>query len=144
MRTDPGSRARARAGDAVARLSCCSLLVAALMTLKLAHGTARAAEEEAATATEAARFGADWRSWHANTEVTDLPSVQRGARNFTSYCLGCHGLKYERWSRLGDDLSIPPELLQQDRATSPRTTSSRPCRRRMPRAGSARLRPTSR
>jgi ubiquinol-cytochrome c reductase cytochrome c1 subunit len=113
MRTDPGRSARARAGDAAARRSC-SLLVAALMTLTLAHGTARGAEEEAATANEAARFGADWRSWHANTDVTDLPSVQRGARNFVGYCLGCHGLKYERWSRLGDDLSIPPELLQQD------------------------------
>ena len=37
-------------------------------------------------------------------------SVQRGARNFVSYCLGCHSLKYERWSRLATDLSIPTEL----------------------------------
>jgi ubiquinol-cytochrome c reductase cytochrome c1 subunit len=43
-----------------------------------------------------------------------MPSVQRGARNFASYCLGCHALKYQRWSRLGTDLSIPTELLQKD------------------------------
>ena len=43
-----------------------------------------------------------------------MPSVQRGARNFTSYCLGCHSLKYERWSRLGTDLAIPPAVLQKD------------------------------
>ncbi|HUL45841.1 MAG TPA: cytochrome c1 [Steroidobacteraceae bacterium] len=62
----------------------------------------------------AARFGADWESWRAGTNVADLASVQRGARNFTSYCLGCHSLKYERWSRLGADLRIPGPLLEQD------------------------------
>jgi ubiquinol-cytochrome c reductase cytochrome c1 subunit len=68
-----------------------------------------AAEEEGA-----AKFGADWESWRADTNVADLASVQRGARNFVSYCLGCHSLKYERWSRLGADLKIPGQLLEQD------------------------------
>ncbi len=40
--------------------------------------------------------------------------MQRGARNFVSYCLGCHSLKYERWSRLAQDLGVPPRLLEQD------------------------------
>jgi ubiquinol-cytochrome c reductase cytochrome c1 subunit len=62
----------------------------------------------------AAKFGADWESWRADTNVSDLASVQRGARNFTSYCLGCHSLKYERWSRLGADLRIPAQLLEQN------------------------------
>ena len=43
-----------------------------------------------------------------------MPSVQRGARNFASYCLGCHSLKYEHWSRLGQDLGIPNALLTRD------------------------------
>src|SRR5256885_14280329 len=43
-----------------------------------------------------------------------MASVQRGARNFVSYCLGCHSLKYERWSRLAQDLGVPPRLLEQD------------------------------
>jgi ubiquinol-cytochrome c reductase cytochrome c1 subunit len=68
-----------------------------------------AAEQEGA-----AKFGADWESWRADTNVADLASVQRGARNFVSYCLGCHSLKYERWSRLGADLKIPGQLLEQD------------------------------
>ena len=95
-----------------------SWLAAALGVLVLAQG-AVAAEEAAAAkedvaAKEGGKPGADWQSWHANTNVTDMPSVQRGARNFVSYCLGCHALKYERWSRLGTDLSIPPPLLQKD------------------------------
>jgi ubiquinol-cytochrome c reductase cytochrome c1 subunit len=104
MRTDAERSAGHQAAWGIARL---------LVALLLLPGTAAAAEE-AAGAGEAARFGADWESWHANTDVTDMPSVQRGARNFTSYCLGCHSLKYQRWSRLGTDLSIPTELLQKD------------------------------
>lgn len=70
--------------------------------------------QEAAAKEEAPKAGADWQHWHANSDVTDIPSVQRGARNFVSYCLGCHSLKYERWSRLGIDLLIPADLLQKD------------------------------
>ena len=95
--------------DAVRR----ALLAAALLAGVLVQGTAAAAEESAG-AGEVARFGADWQSWRVNTDVTDMPSVQRGARNFVSFCLGCHSLKYQRWSRLGTDLSIPTDLLQKD------------------------------
>jgi ubiquinol-cytochrome c reductase cytochrome c1 subunit len=90
-----------------------ALLAAALLTAALAYGTARAAEE-AAAGSETAGFGADWEGWRAHNDVTDMPSVQRGARNFVSHCLGCHSLKYERWSRLGTDLGIPTALLQKD------------------------------
>jgi ubiquinol-cytochrome c reductase cytochrome c1 subunit len=70
---------------------------------------------QAGAAEEAApKSGADWQHWRADTDVTDVASVQRGARNFTSYCLPCHSLKYERWSRLGSDLAIPADLLQKD------------------------------
>jgi|SRR5580658_8592633 ubiquinol-cytochrome c reductase cytochrome c1 subunit len=73
-----------------------------------------AAEESAGGAEGAGKPGADWQSWRAGTDVSDRASLQRGARNFASYCLGCHSLKYERWSRLGDDLAIPGDLLQKD------------------------------
>ena len=89
-------------------------MLAALITVLLLAAAAAHAAEEGSEAKEPAKPGADWLTWHANTNVTDMPSVQRGARNFVSYCLGCHGLKYERWSRLGADLSIPPALLQKD------------------------------
>jgi ubiquinol-cytochrome c reductase cytochrome c1 subunit len=83
--------------------------LAALLIGNMALAAEPPAEGEAG-----AKSGADWKSWHADNNVTDMASVQRGARNFTSYCLGCHSLKYERWSRLGTDLSIPPALLQKD------------------------------
>src|SRR5215469_2056091 len=112
MRTDADRGARRCACGAARQPR--ALLAAALLAAVLAHGAAADAAEESAAAGEAAKFGADWQSWHANTNVTDMPSVQRGARNFVSYCLGCHGLKYQRWSRLGTDLSIPTDLLQKD------------------------------
>jgi ubiquinol-cytochrome c reductase cytochrome c1 subunit len=73
-----------------------------------------AADESAAGAEAPGKSGADWQSWRADNDVADRPSLQRGARNFTSYCLGCHSLKYERWSRLAEDLAIPGNLLQRD------------------------------
>src|SRR3974377_861101 len=114
MHTDAARSACGRGGRAGVHRGR-SLLAPALLAVVLAHGTARAADEAAAPK-EAARFGGDWRSWHVNTDVTALPSVQRGARNFVSYCLGCHALKYERWSRLGTDLRIPAQRLQQELA----------------------------
>ena len=105
MRTElaPG----ARAGRAAA------VLAAALTAAALAPGVG-AAEEGAGSAEGAGKPGADWESWRADNEVSDMASLQRGARNFVSYCLGCHSLKYERWSRLGQDLEIPGRLLQAD------------------------------
>ena len=86
----------------------------ALAAVALTPLSAWAADEGAAGAEGAAANGADWESWQANNVVSDRASLQRGARNFTSYCLGCHSLKYERWSRLGTDLAIPGDLLQKD------------------------------
>jgi ubiquinol-cytochrome c reductase cytochrome c1 subunit len=46
----------------------------------------------------------------ANNEISNLPSLQRGARNFMSYCSGCHSLKFVRYSRLAEDLKISDSL----------------------------------
>jgi ubiquinol-cytochrome c reductase cytochrome c1 subunit len=43
----------------------------------------------------------------AGTDINDLNSLQRGARNFMNYCSGCHSLTYLRYSRMADDLKIP-------------------------------------
>lgn len=80
------------------------LLVAVLVAGAGARATGASAADEATS-------GADWQSLKANASVTDMASLQRGARDFTGYCLGCHSLRYERWSRLGKDLRIPkPQL----------------------------------
>jgi len=42
----------------------------------------------------------------ANTDVSSLASLQRGARNFVNYCLGCHSAKYMRYSQIAEDLAL--------------------------------------
>jgi ubiquinol-cytochrome c reductase cytochrome c1 subunit len=54
----------------------------------------------------------DFKHWQANNEVSNLPSLQRGARNFMGYCAGCHSLKYVRYSRMAEDLDIPTDQLE--------------------------------
>jgi ubiquinol-cytochrome c reductase cytochrome c1 subunit len=61
----------------------------------------------AATSTATANEGghATWQR-EAGNQVANLASLQRGARNFTSYCSGCHSLQYIRYSRVCSDLHI--------------------------------------
>ncbi len=48
----------------------------------------------------------------AGTDVGNLASLQRGARNFVNYCLGCHSLKYMRYSQLAEDLALTEDDLR--------------------------------
>jgi ubiquinol-cytochrome c reductase cytochrome c1 subunit len=50
----------------------------------------------------------------AMNDVSDTPSLQRGARYFVNYCLGCHSAQYVRYNRLAEDLQIPEDLLVED------------------------------
>lgn len=64
----------------------------------------------AASAVSAAEGGhASWQR-SADNQITNLPSLQRGARNFLDYCSGCHSLKYIRYSRIAEDLKIPDDV----------------------------------
>ncbi|MGA9026711.1 MAG: cytochrome c1 [Steroidobacteraceae bacterium] len=48
---------------------------------------------------------------HSGTDINNVSSLQRGARNFMNYCSGCHSLKYLRYNRMAADLRITePEL----------------------------------
>lgn len=42
----------------------------------------------------------------AQIDITDLPSLQRGAKIFMNYCAGCHSLKFVRYSSLGEGIGI--------------------------------------
>ncbi|HKE93690.1 MAG TPA: cytochrome c1 [Povalibacter sp.] len=42
----------------------------------------------------------------AHNDVSNVASLQRGARNFVNYCLGCHSARYVRYNRLGADLGL--------------------------------------
>jgi len=49
---------------------------------------------------------------HANTDLSDQASLQRGAGTFVNYCLSCHSAAYMRFNRLGQDLGISDEVLK--------------------------------
>lgn len=42
----------------------------------------------------------------AHADVSNLASLQRGARNFVNYCQGCHSAQYMRYSQLAEDLAL--------------------------------------
>ena len=44
------------------------------------------------------------------TNIADKPSLQRGAKLYIGYCLGCHSLKYQRYGRTAEDLEIPEDI----------------------------------
>jgi len=50
---------------------------------------------------------------HIDTDIDDLPSLQRGAQTFMNYCIGCHGLRYQRHNRTARDLGIPEDLYRE-------------------------------
>jgi len=47
----------------------------------------------------------------ANNDLSNVASLQRGARNFVNYCMGCHSAKYVRYNRLGADLGISDDQM---------------------------------
>ncbi len=50
----------------------------------------------------------------APINLEDKASLQRGARLFTDYCMGCHSVNYIRYERLATDLDIPEELIKEE------------------------------
>jgi ubiquinol-cytochrome c reductase cytochrome c1 subunit len=76
---------------------------ALLLAVVLLGGTATASEGGG---------GENWTSWHADTDINSTASLQRGARNFVNYCLGCHSLQYMRYNRIAQDLKLTDEQLQ--------------------------------
>ncbi len=75
-----------------------SRVIAALSTCLLLMGNASASEGGPMAG-------------HANVDVGNVASLQRGARNFVNYCLGCHSAQYVRYNRLGQDLQITEQQL---------------------------------
>jgi ubiquinol-cytochrome c reductase cytochrome b subunit len=48
------------------------------------------------------------------TDLTDKESLQRGAKWFTNYCMGCHSAKFSRFNRVAEDLDIPEKEMMQN------------------------------
>lgn len=51
---------------------------------------------------------------HVSVDVGDRQSLQRGARLFVNYCMGCHAAEYMRYNRLGKDLGISEDILERN------------------------------
>jgi len=77
---------------------------ALLFTIALLPALALTAVPVAAQEGEAALL-------HAGTDIRDVKSLQRGARNFMNYCSGCHSLTYLRYNRMAADLRLSDKEL---------------------------------
>ena len=82
------------------------MLKSATLAIALMAAPLLPAAEAAAAPAAAESKLVDWASWRAGNDVRNMASLQRGARNFINYCLGCHSLKYMRYSRMAEDLHI--------------------------------------
>ncbi|MGQ0384918.1 MAG: cytochrome c1 [Gammaproteobacteria bacterium] len=78
--------------------------------MKSARGLVAALALGAAAAAQATTSG--WPLAEAETDVGSLASLQRGARNFVNYCLGCHSAQYMRYSQLAEDLALTEQELR--------------------------------
>lgn len=45
----------------------------------------------------------------SGANIFDTASLQRGAKLYFNYCVGCHSLKFMRYSRIGEDLKLSEE-----------------------------------
>jgi ubiquinol-cytochrome c reductase cytochrome c1 subunit len=42
----------------------------------------------------------------ANVNLSDTNSLQRGAKYFANYCMGCHSVKFSRYNRMAEDIGL--------------------------------------
>ncbi len=50
----------------------------------------------------------------ANIDLSNNESLQRGAKNFVTYCLGCHSAKHIRYLRIAIDVGADPQKVLKD------------------------------
>jgi len=80
----------------VKQMRMVSVCLAALMTFGIAHAN----ESEGLAA--------------ANTSLSNMASLQNGAKLFFNYCAGCHSLKYMRYSRIAEDLGLTEQQVMEN------------------------------
>lgn len=51
---------------------------------------------------------------HADIDLNNKASLQRGAKLYVNYCMGCHSLSSMRYNRMGEDLGLTDEQLLQN------------------------------
>lgn len=50
---------------------------------------------------------------NSQVNLRDQASLQRGAALFMNYCAGCHSLKFQRYSRMADDIGLTEEQVME-------------------------------
>ena len=69
--------------------------------------------------------GAELPGYQVVVDLTNRASLQRGAKYFMNYCLGCHSVKYSRYSRVGEDLGLDMEMVKDNLIFTGRRVSER-------------------
>lgn len=49
-----------------------------------------------------------------NIRLDDRSALQRGAKTFVNYCMGCHSAQYHRWMHVSEDLGIPDDVVKEN------------------------------
>lgn len=52
--------------------------------------------------------------YQADVNLNNNASLQRGAKLFVNYCMGCHSASFMRYNRIGKDLGISDDMLKQN------------------------------
>jgi len=48
---------------------------------------------------------------HSGANIGDTASLQRGAKWYVNYCMGCHSLSYMRYNRMAEDLELSEDMV---------------------------------
>ena len=68
----------------------------------------------------------------ARVNLEDTASLQRGAKIYVNYCLGCHSLSFMRYNRMGRDLGLTDDQVSEnllyaaDKVTAPMSIAMQP------------------
>ncbi|WP_114418542.1 cytochrome c1 [Marinospirillum perlucidum] len=52
-------------------------------------------------------------------DLYNYESLQKGARLFVNYCMGCHTAEHQRFARTAEDLGIPQDVIEENLILSP-------------------------
>jgi ubiquinol-cytochrome c reductase cytochrome c1 subunit len=55
---------------------------------------------------------------HSGANINDAASLQRGAKWYVNYCLGCHSIKYMRYNRMAEDLGLTEDMVMDNLVTT--------------------------
>ncbi len=58
--------------------------------------------------------GGEYKLDEAEIDLTDSLSLQRGAKNYVNYCLGCHSAKHIRYIRMAYDFGIEEDQVLEE------------------------------